>query len=182
MLPALPLFARDLFARDHVGIRMRLVGILHAKSRQAQIDSVFEILGQGERAVRDLGQERMGNAPTIAADTARNAGPFASARAHDVKCGLGDRDEPRAPRREWIQDAVVRLHCAGAAFDSRRERLEEIRGRFGVGIDDDDRICPGLRGTALEGKLKRVALAAQFGIGALENPSFSPLRRILSPA
>src|SRR5260370_35451292 len=99
---------------------MRFVGILHAKAREAEIDSVFEVLGQRERAVRDLGQERVRDAPTIAADTARNADSFAGARAHDVKCGLGDRDETRAPRREWIQDAVVSLHYAGAAFDSRR--------------------------------------------------------------
>ena len=70
MLPSLPLFARDLFARNHVGVRMCLVGVVHAKSRQAQIDAVFEVLGQRERAVGNPVKKRMRDAPTVAADAA----------------------------------------------------------------------------------------------------------------
>src|ERR1700690_3161431 len=109
----------------------------------------------------------MGNAPTVAADTARNAEPFTRARAHDVKCGFRNRDESSAPRCKRIQHAVMRLNCTGAVFDSYRKRLEKICGSFRIGIDDHDGVGPPLGSAALKGVCQCVPLAALFEIRTL---------------
>ena len=128
----------------------------------ADAQPILDVFSERVRLVRDLSQQRAGEAHPVAPETARDSEMFARPGAESVEGGQRDAHQPGTPGCVRVQNGVVRLHCHRALLEPFAVGAQQVGRRNSVGVDDHHGIRAAFGQRARECEGERVPFPAEL--------------------